>query len=616
MVRRLSYLPFLLCLPLGAQEPSPTPTPLPGAAISASLVVSAEALPAKASEIGSATTVLTRDELDVKQQSSLLEVLRTVPGLDIVQSGGSGSATSLFLRGTGSVQTLVLVDGVKLNSPYFGEVDLSPFTTTHVERVEVVRGPYSALYGSDAIGGVVQVFTQKADRPGFAGHATLAAGNDGAREGALSTSYSAGPLRLSAGFRRSMIHGELPNDFFNVTNVSGAAELVLDNVRAGVVVRHDQGRTGVPFYFGAFTPDRSTSQKTLTLTTPVTVTLGDRTTLEAEASYVRQRPTFTDPNDPFGFESTRTDARRYGGRLVVSHRFAHHRVSAGADYDHTDTSNVDTFGVELDGRTTRTWAVFAEDRLDLFADRLSLTVGLRHDRHSTFGGSTNPRAAASFRVVPGLRLRAAAGAGFRSPSTGELFYPFSGNPDLQPEKATSYEVGAEWEAIPALTLETTLFRTSIRNLIEYDFATNRNVNVGRARATGAELAARARLGELLFLRAAYTYLDAVDRDSGEPLLRRPKHRGALTLGARLPRGASAELTAMFVGRRDDVDDITFATVQDPSYVRFDLAVTGPRILDHLAPFVRLTNLLGRDYAEIASHPAPGRRVLAGLDLAF
>lgn len=609
----LLFSTLLAAAPLFAQGGPPAPGTL-----SADVVVTADALPETAGSLGVAATVIDRAEIERSKASSALELLRAVPGLDLVESGGPGAATSAFLRGTNSNETLYLLDGVKLNGPFFGNFDLSSLDTTNVERIEVVRGPFSALYGSDAIGGVVQIFTRRGAgaAPGFSGRGTLLAGNARTREGTLGARFSEGIVQATAGFRRSTTDGELPNEYFAVTNVSGSVEVApSSSLRAGLVVRRDDGKTGIPFSGGVATPNRSTAQGTTTVTLPLTIFLGGETVLEAAPSLVRESLTFTDPDDPYGYTHDRSDSDRFGGRATVSRTFGAQRVSLGAELERTFVTDRDAFGLEVDDRTTRTWAVFVEDRISFLDDRLVATAGLRRDDHSAFGGSTNPRAALSFRVSDTLKLRAAAGSAFRSPTTGELYYPFGGNASLKPERATAYEVGAEVAIAPGARLETSVFWSSIRELIEYDFTTNANRNVGRARTRGVELALVGTLAPQVTGRVSYTYLDAIDRDTSEPLLRRPRHRASATLGWTGTPG-SAQLTALFVGRRADVDAITFAHVEDPSYVRFDIALTGPRIAARFAPFLRLTNLFGRKYAEAAGFPAPGRRFAVGLEVIF
>ncbi len=609
---RSVFLPFVLSLPAAAQLPQPG-----ASGVATEVVVTAEAVPQEASSLGVAATVVDRAAIERSRAATVADLLRSVPGVDVARSGGPGGVTSLFLRGMNSNSALVLVDGVKLNSPYFGGVDLSSLGTANVERVEIVRGPFSALYGSEALGGVVQVFTRRAGADGFTGGAHFGLGNAAAREGGVDASFREGAVGVTAGFRRGTIGGDLPNEFFEGSDLSAAVDVeVAPALRAGVTVKRATSRTGIPFTGATPTPHRATTADTTAVSVPLSFALGRGTTLEAAGTFADDSPTFEDPDDPWGFTWSETRARRAGGRIVLSHTAGANRLSVGTDYERTKVDNEDAYGLQLDGLTTSTWSVFAEDRLSLAGDRLSITAGIRRDEHDAFGASTNPRIAVSWNVTSAFRLRAAAGSAFRAPSTGELYYPFSGNAGLRPETSVSYEVGAEWSVRPGLVLEASLFRSDVKDLIRYDFATLSNVNVGRARMTGAELVLGGSLSASTWARASYTWLDTEDLDTGLPLLRRPEHRTALTVGGDLGRGASAELTGLWVGERDDVDATTYARVTSPSYFRVDLAVTGPRLFGHVAPFARVTNLLDRDYAEVAGYPSPGVRFVAGLDLAF
>jgi vitamin B12 transporter len=611
LVRSL-LLPIVLSLPAAAQLPQPA-----ASGVATEVVVTAAAVPEDAAALGVATTVIDRTIIERSRAATVADLLRAVPGVDVAQSGGPGGVTSLFLRGTNSNSALVLVDGVKLNSPYFGGVDLSSLGTANVERIEIVRGPFSALYGSEALGGVVQVITRRADADGFAGQAHFGLGNASAREGGVNAVLRSGAIGVSAGFRRGTIGGDLPNEFFEGTDLSAALDVQISpDAKTGVTVRRESSRTGIPFSGATATPLRATTADTTLVSVPFSLLLGAKTTLEAAGTWAADSPTYTDPDDPWGFTFSETKARRVGGRVVLSHVAGANRISVGTDYEQAKVDNEDSYGVQLDGLTTSTWSVFAEDRISLADDRLTVTAGVRRDENSAFGSSTNPRVALSWTVSSAIRLRAAAGSAFRAPSTGELYYPFSGNPDLNPEESVSYEAGAEWTIATGFVLEASLFRSDVKDLIRYDFATFTNTNVGRARMTGAEAVVRGALSASAWARASYTWLDAEDLDTGLPLLRRPRHRASAAFGGDLGRGASAELTGLYVGERDDVDATTYRRVTNPAYFRVDVSATGPRFFDHVAPFVRVTNLLDRNYDEVAGYPSPGIRFVVGLDASF
>ncbi len=585
--------------------------------VSAGVVVTAEARPADLSSLPVAATVIDRAEIERSRATSVLDLLRTVPGVDLVQSGGPEGVTSLFLRGTNSNQALVLLDGVKLNSPYFGGVDLGTLAASNVDRVEIVRGPFSALYGSEAIGGVVQIFTRHASGAPVAVGGRFAAGNAGTKDGNAYVSITQGPVGFAGGFRRLLTWGDLPNQFFAATNLSGALDLQISpDIKVGLVGRRDTSRSGIPFSGDLLTPLRTTTYDSTTIAVPLTLTFGPGTTLEVQGSYGKDLPTYSDPDDPYFYTESRADARRTGGRAVFSHTFSSHRLSVGGDLEKTKVTSEDSYGVPLDAVTQSNWSGFAEDRMELFGRKVSLTVGLRFDHNDAFGGKWSPRAGLAWSLSPAFRLRASGGAAFRAPSAGELYYPFSGNPALQPERSTSYEAGADWTVARGLVLEVTAFTTSLTDLITYDFAAQENVNVGSARSRGIETVLSGELGKGVFVRASYSWIDAVDRETGLPLLRRPRNRASATFGQTMKDGVSAQMTVVYVGPRDDVDAVTFQRVTDSSYVRVDTAASGPKIFGGAVIFLRITNLLDRQYAEVAGFPSPGRRWTAGLDLSF
>jgi len=608
---------LLVSLSAAAQSaPPPPPGPLP---VSADIVVTAEAQPEPQKTLGAAATVIGREEMERTKATSVADSLRTVPGLDVVQSGGAGTVTSLFLRGTNSTQTLVLVDGVSLNSPAFGLVDLSSLSTANLERVEVVRGPFSALWGSEAIGGVVQLFTRRdAPQNPVEGRATGAFGNASAAQGTADVAIHEGRLTLTAGWRRVTEEGALPNESFAATNLSGAVEASLGGgSRVGVVLRRDTSVTGIPFSAGVATPQRKTTSDMTTLAVPATVTLDPKTTIEASLLFARGRPTYSDPDDPYGFTFSESDERRSGGRLVATRAFGAQRLSVGSDVAWTSVTSSDSYGVPLDAATMRTWSLFLEDRIALLGERVVVTVGLRRDDNSAYGTHWSPRGTLVFLASSVVKLRVAGGGAFRSPTTGELDDPFSGNPNLKPEQSRAFEAGVDVSLTPALTWETTAFRNDVTDLIQYDPQTFTNENVGKARLQGVETGIRGDLGRGFFARVSYTYLDATDEETGLPLLRRPKNRASATAGKSFAGGASFQATAIWVGSRLDRDAVDFTQVVTmPSYFRFDAAATGPRLLWGVAPFVRVTNLLGASYAEASGFPAPGRRFLAGLDVGF
>jgi len=577
---------------------------------SETVVVTATLSPEEERELGSATTVITRQQIENRGQTTVLEVLRSVPGVDVVRQGSDGSLTSLFLRGTNSTQTLVLVDGARVNSPYFPGYDFSQLSTENVERIEIVRGPFSALYGSDAIGGVVQIFTRPgAARP--AGRATLEGGDAGQRQGSVFFSAGTGPFSAAASYRDARVDGDRRNSDWHGRNGSLRLESrVSDAFRVALEGAVSDGDLGLPGAVGAETPHDRYGFREERFSLPVSFRPSENNQAEFLAAYVVSKPTSV--SVAYGSES-RTDARTLQFRGSDRWAVGAHELTGVVSYERSKVEDGGTFGTNLDDSSSL-WGVAFQDALAL-GSGWNVAAGLRYDRHSDFGGAWSPRANVSWLSGNGLwKLRASGGGAFRAPTVGELFYPFFGNPRLEPERSTSWEIGAERYLGRVGRLEVSLFWNDLTNLIVIDFARSRNENVGKARTRGFEVAWRQQLSDRVDVDAGYTYLEARDRVADTDLLRRPHHRAYLSATVRpLPR-LSVSPRLVLVGRRKDVDGVTFGPTELPSYLRLDFFARYE--LAHVAPYARLENAGDRQYEEVDGYPAPRRRWAAGLEVKF
>jgi len=582
----------------------------PVAPVSESVVVTATASPEAERQIGSATTVITRERIVESGFPSVAELLRAVPGLDLVRSGSDGAVTFAEIRGANSTQTLVLVDGQRLNSPYFPGYDLSTLTTENVDRIEIVRGPFSALYGSDAIGGVIQIFTRR-PATGFSGNAALEAGSDGQRGGTVFGSYGAGPWGLAASFGDVRVGGDRRNSDWEQKN--GSVRLdgkVGEDLHLGVEGAFGDAALGVPGPVGAETPHARYAVREERIAFPLSFRPAEGHEATVLLSDIVSEPSYEDPDSGF---SSQTRARSIQARAGDAWTSGPNRLTGFVSWERGRVDDRSNFGVNLDGQQTTIWGAGLEDTLRMPAG-FTATVGLRHDHHSQFGGAWSPRSTLSWLSSDSLwKLRVSGGSAFRAPTVGELYDPFSGNPALKPERSTSWELGAE-RYLPSGRLEASLFWNDYRDLIVYDFSRFQNFNVGRARARGVELAWTQDLVRFVSLDVGYTYLDARDELSGQPLIRRPRHRGFLELDLHPLEALAISPRAVFVGSRADRDALTGAPVENPSYVRFDLNTR--YTLARLAPYLRVENLMDRGYEEVAGYPAPRRRIAGGLEVRF
>ncbi len=557
-----------------------------------------------------AATVIGRSEIAASGEATVAELLRRVAGATLLRSGEDGGVTTLFVRGTSSSHTLVLFDGVRLNSPFFGGYDWSIPLTAGIERIEVVRGPFSALYGADAIGGVVQLVPERGREPGV--RALIEGGSAAWRRGEVDAAARLGDLDLLFSGAVRDGSGVLANDDFSARTVMADLSYALPGGgRVGALVRHAQTRTEVPFSGALVTPHRHTAAVETMLAVPVSIPLSAASELTFAADRVQRQVAYRDPDDPYGFIASDTDADSTGGRAAYRLAVAGHRLSAGGEWRRDEVTDASSYGVSLAGRTITTRSAFVQDEMTV-GSHLGVLVGARWDQARPWGEALSPRAVASWRTR-GLRAWVSYGRAFRAPSLGELYYPLSGNADLAPERSHAIEVGL---ALPSaggrIKVQAVAFRNRVDDLIDFDFAAFRYANIARAAQDGVELTGAAQIGSGGWLGASLTWLDARDGD-GRSLLRRPRVAGSATLSGPLFGTVSGETSVVWVGRRDDLDPVSYARVSQPGFVTVDAAATLP-----LAAWVELRlraeNLAGRAYEEVRGYPAPGRRFFLGAEV--
>lgn len=557
-------------------------------------------------ETSAAVTVLEAADLQQAGTPALADALRRVPGAVLLRSGLDAGVVSLFLRGGNASHTLVLLDGVRLNSPFFGGYDFSLPLVATLERAEVVRGPYSAMYGGDAMGGVVQLVTRQPEgRPWTA----MAEGGGGSwRRFEISTGFQEGPLGVSFALADRDGSGPLENDdFHGRVGLIRAMWQVGDTLAAGVLVHRADSRTGIPFSGAEVTPRRETESRETVVAAPLRWRWASGSTLELTPSRVERDLRFRDPDDPYGMVASDTVALSSGIQVAWRRTLGSHRVSLGGEWRRDEVDDSSTYGTTLDGRRLTTRALFFQDALSL-GRNLELLAGGRWDEAPSWGSRFSPRATVAWREQS-WRAWASVGEGFRAPALGELFYPLAGNPELRPERSRSAETGIA-VTLPGRNSQVHLvgFASRSRDLVEFDFATYRFDNVALARQRGMEAAWRANLGSGV-VQVSATWLAAEDGD-GERLLRRPSWSGSLAL--RHPVGAvMTEAAVVWVGARPDVDPVSFTRVHQPAFVSANLGCTVP-LGKVFAVRVRVENLADRAYEEVRGYPAPGRRVMAAL----
>jgi vitamin B12 transporter len=594
---------FALVGPAAADEPT-TDDATKAPAVEETLVVTATLEPEERADVPATVRLITAEEIRSRAAESVLPLVGSVAGSHGVTYGAPGQLGSLFVRGSDSNQTLVLWNGLQLNDPLFGAFNWAFLSTDGIERIEVVPGPFSALYGSSAMGGVVQVLT---------GHqsgvrAVLEAGENDHQRVAVDAGYAAGPFQASATGHHREGNGGLGNDAYEGDEATARLGWAAPgrDLDAGLLLRWNDSETGVPFVGVTPSPLRHIAWEELEWGLPVSAVRG-AWEAAGNVSQVRYDNAFRDPEDAFGFTSSDTTSRADRARLQMTRRFATGGWAAGGgEWERQTVTDSSAYGPNLDDAQQRTGSVFAQ--LHLEGERWSLDAGVRHDDNDVFGSATSPRLGAVVALGAMARLRASYGESFRAPSLGELYYPFYGNPALQPEEGRSAELGLELADGP-WRFDVVAFENRQDNLIDFPLTGSGFVNVGRARSRGVEVMAAVRHG-IADVRLDGTWLDAEDRTTGAALKLRPEHAANLVAAFR-PGRFDLSVAASWVGERPDSDPITFAPATNPSYFTVGLAAHW-QATSWLRPFVRVDNAADESYQQALGFPAPGRAFIGGV----
>jgi len=650
-MRLLLYVPLISALPtlVSAQEQQDT-TRLE------ELVVTATLSPLPADAVVSTVTTITGEELRAHGIRFVQDALRQVPGAAVVQGSSYGGVSSLFLRGGESDYVKVLIDGVPVNRSG-GGYNWANLTTDNVERIEILRGPASVLYGSDAVTGVVQVFTRRGTA-GLAFEGGAEAGSFGTILGHGSVLGGSDRVNYSAEASRIATDGVYPfnNDYGN-TVLSGSLRATPDELTdVSLTTRFSDSRYHFPTDFSGALADsnQSNADQALSLAAEIGRRLGERSDLRFTAGGSRTDGDFEDapdsPADTTGFAfSSHRESRNDRGNLDlrlnarVSPTFM---LTTGGQVEHEterqsgeSSSNfggvVTTPDTPFD-RGRATFGYYAQGVMDL-PSGLAVNLNGRVDHNSGFGTFLTYRAGLVYRLPSQTRVRASVGRAFKAPTFCEQYCdaPFVvGDSTLQPEQSASWEVGLEQDLFSSqLRLWGTYFDQRFRDLILYDGSALPGeptyFNGAEATARGVEMGIGSTLGAGIVASASYTYLFTEATDDagmpsatfaqGAPLIRRPSHSAELTLRARVWNRATLGGSLTWVGSREDVDfaQTPSVRIELPAYAVVDLAGELEILSAHpgrpgVAGTVRVENLFDESYDQVVGFPGRPRGVFGGV----
>ncbi len=582
-------------------------------------------------------TVITADDLDKRQTRDIADVLRDVPGVAVA---GVAGQTQIRLRGSEANHVLVLVDGIEVSDPFAGEFDIGTLQAEPGARLEVLRGAQSALYGPDAIGGVIAYQSASGrDVPGFA--ARVEGGTQGTVNGALR--YGASGDSWDAGLSAVVVSTDgQPNarggtrdigrDSYTLAGKGSVSLTDTLTLRAAARFIRTEGQTNdsdfdstsPTFGFIIDSPGVTfTNEAFYALVGARLETLEGRWThdLSAQIADVSR-----ETDSPFGITSA-SEGDRFKASYVSAFRLAdRHNLTFAADYEVEGFRNATPGGFAFNGRREiEQVGLVGEYRYSDSA--FDFSAAIRHDFNDLFQDATTFRLGAGYRITETTRLRAAGGSGVKNPGFFELYGfvdgRFIGNAALRPEKSTGWEVGLDQDIADAARLSVTYFDSELEGEIFTTFpaptfiATPAN-RTTESRQRGVEVSLNARLAEQWSLDAAYSYLDA--EENGREEVRRPEHIASAALTWTAP-GDAASATLVVRHNGESLDD----AFTDPSFVPVRVQLDDytlvnlnarARLADGIDAFARIENLLGETYEQVFSFVAPGRSAVVGVEARF
>jgi len=562
--------------------------------------------------------VITSQQIQSSSSQNISELLTSLTGMNISDYGDYGSNKSPRMRGSTAAQVLVMVDGRPINSPRDGEVDLSTISLDNIDRIEVVHGPGSSLYGSSAMGGTINILTKNAPKQGqktevFSSFGTFRTYNEkishGARIGNLG-------YILNTGYQYS--GGHRANSEFDSRDINGKLEYSLNS------------ENNLEFNTGGFKSKSGAPGK-------------------ASAPDIDDKQNRLKNFQDLNWEFNPDDSLAFSTKIYSDHdRLEFIENTAGSSWETANQKDVHTtssrglntqvskkfseifqgtygfnYVTNLNNSTTSgkhkyiVRAGYMDNHLDLF-DKLKLNLGTRVDDYSNFGTQTNPSFGAVYKIKEDNALRFSIARSFRAPTFNDLYWPddgmSKGNPDLRPEKGITKEIGIDIKPLKKLKTSLAYFRSDFTNLITWApegwVYTPKNVN--KAKINGVELENKIYLLDNLDMDLNYTFQKAVDKYTNKYIVYQPEHKIDAALRYHDISGFTCELNGQFTGRRykDTAND-------DPvkKFYVFNLSLS-KKVNENITGYLWLKNIFNREYEVIKDYPMPGFSITTGVKVSF
>jgi vitamin B12 transporter len=591
------------------------------------IIVTATKTESYQATVGTSCTVITAKDLEKTGKRTVQEVLRNVPGVSVMQNGAFGGSASVYLRGAKPGYTLVLIDGIEVNDPMSSDrsFNFAHLTTDNIERIEVVHGPQSTLYGSDALGGAINIITKKGKgKPKWeisseAGSQNTFKENMGLSGSTEKLNYSISASRLDSGGISKAVGGCEKDGYENTSISSKIGYRVFGNSELNLVLRFTDTETDLDDGSYEDDPNRTDWWRNLATKLSFKQALNSWWDHNLSFSYNDVRRKERDEKD--SIDTTEDNQSWFKGdnkKFEWQHNFSPlnwDTFTGGFEYEEERGSSYNRSGVtikKVDRKTMDNTGFYFQNQFKLW-EKLFITPGLRVDDHELFGRETTYKISTAYIISQtGTRLKGNWGTGFKAPSLYQLYHPSYGDPNLKPDESKSYDFGFEQSLLEnKVSFGLTYFHNDFKNMIEWDSGTSKYRNIGRAETKGFEIGAKLLPIQDLTIGANFSYLDTKDKETGLELLRRPKRQVNLDINWRFLEKGNLNLDINYVGSCK-----AYGYISQKDYATVNL-FSSYDITDKFQIFGRIENLFdNRAYEEVRGYATPGRSFYAGCKVTF
>lgn len=594
----------------------------PGVIALEEIVVTASRLEEPLRYSPDSVTVIPEEEIRKKDKKTVVDALRSTPGVFIPQNGSFGGGSYIYLRGTSNAHTLIMIDGIKVGDPMApdGKMSISSLSTANIERIEIVRGAQSVLYGSDAMGGVINIITKKgAGKPEF--YVSAEGGSFETFREKLGISgasdrlcYSASISRLdTAGISKADENlGNTEQDSYHETDASARLDAqISETIGAGFSFRHDRSKMDYD-NIGA-DADNVECAGITSISGYLEQDVFDwwRHSIKLGASDTKRE--YTENGAFAGTFKGNIRSASWQHDFFVQDQDT---ITAGFDHQEESGDIRNPWG-DIPKQEVDTNSFFVQNKWTP-TEGLSVTLGGRHDDHQTFGGENTYKAALAYLYEEtGTKVRGSYGTGFRAPSLYQLYSPY-GDPNLKPEESKGFDAGIDQELFEAkVALSATYFQNRIDDAIDWNWNTWKYYNVGKVESKGWETSVSLRPVVWLSFEAHYTYTEAKDEtpggtNEGNYLRYRPRHTGGASVNVQPLERLNLNLEALYTGKRYENAD---NTIEMPAYTLVNLAASY-EAAEWLQIFGRIDNLTDKSYQSVYGWGEPGIGFYGGMKVAY